>query len=69
VSTTDSFPVTEVYHSTPYTAEVKNELSLYSPYILSWYAQGQFYIHHSLQIMKIFSLLKPLMEIIQVFIQ
>jgi len=58
VSTTDSFPVTDVYHSTPYTAEVKNELSLCSPCIPSWHAQGQFYIYHSLKILKNFSLFR-----------
>jgi hypothetical protein len=35
--------VTEVHHSTPYTAEVKNEWSLYSPCTPSWYAQGRLY--------------------------
>jgi hypothetical protein len=69
VNTTDSFPVTEVHHSTPYTAEVKNGWSLYSSYIPSWYAQGQLYIHHSLKILKNLLLLEPLMGIIQVFIQ
>jgi hypothetical protein len=58
--------VTEVHHSTLYTAEVKNEWSLSSPYIPSWYAQGQLYIHHSLKILKNMSLLEPLMGIIQV---